>query len=277
MTKLFVAAAAALLVGAHGAAAQEREVTRRTYTFLHDQLVINVIADAPGELQVLRGERGRVEVAARSADGFPGFGLGGNITRELRLTAVGAERVSYLVVVPENVRVTVRLPAGGEASLASRAPSGQYRWPGTHTAQGDGPPETAAEPLLPTLPGGLFLLHSSRWAPGTVDVPDLLSVRSLTVRFEGADFRVAASRPLTLAPGSGDRFELRLSGEPIDVVMYIPRGTAGFVLRSGGMRLLDSVGGRVRALCGGAVIQKPTPAQDWVTFYPASGRLSGCR
>jgi hypothetical protein len=265
---------AAGLAAAPGVHAQEWDVTRRTYAFLDDRLVINVIADAGGELQVVRGDNGRVEVAARSNDGFPGFGLGGDITRELRLTAVGANRVQYLVVVPEHVRVTVRLPGGSQTSLASRAPSGRYNWQaptGVHTI---GPAPDA--PLLPTMPGGLYLVHATRFAPAIVDVPNLSAVRSLAVRFEGAEFRVASSRPLAISPGNSGRLDLLISGEPLDLVLYVPRAAGSFQLRSGSLRLIESVAGQPRALCGGAVIQKPTAEQDWLTLYPEGGRLA-CR
>ena len=262
--------AAVALAAAPAVHAQEWDVTRRSYTFLDDRLIINVIADASGELQVVRGELGRVEVAARSNDGFPGFGIGGDITRELRLTAVGADRVQFLVVVPEHVRVTVRVPGGGETTLASRAQSGRYTWqpPGAELA---GPAPNA--PMLPTLPGGLYLVHMTRFAPTVVDVPDLTAVRSIAVRFEGVEFRVAASRPLALSPGSGERLELRVGGEPLDLVFFVPRATASFQLRSGPVRLIETVAGQPRALCGGAVIQKPTPSQDWLTLYPEQGRV----
>ena len=265
---------AVALAAAPGVHAQEWDVTRRTYTFLEDRLVINIIADAGGELQVVRGELGRVEVAARSNDGFPGSGLGGEITRELRLTAVGADRVQFLVVVPEHVRVTIRTPGGAESSLASRAQSGRYTWqPQPNVDAVVAAPDT---PMLPTLPGGLYLLHTTRFAPTIVDVPDLTAVRSIAVRFEGPEFRVAASRPMAITPGGGERLELRVAGEPIDLVLYVPRATASFQLRSGPVRLIESVAGQPRALCGGVVIQKPTLVQDWLTLYPEQGRVT-CR
>ncbi|MEX1181926.1 MAG: hypothetical protein WEF86_01735 [Gemmatimonadota bacterium] len=270
-----LAIAPLLLLPPLAGSAQEYEVTRQSYTFMDDRLVISVVGNAPGELQLVRGGRGRVEVAARSELGFPGFGLGGNFTRELRLTAVGAGRVQYLVVVPERVSVSVRLPGGGAASLPTRAAHASYDW-GSRDAFVVAADATAGLPLLPTLPGGMFLIHSGTWAPATVNVPDLTSIRTLSVRFEGSEFRIAASRPLSLVVGTEAGFELRISGEPVDLALYVPRGNATFELRSGADRLARLRAGRVEPLCGNVTVQKPTPSQDWLTFHPQDGRLA-CR
>jgi hypothetical protein len=259
---------AALLLPA-AASAQEQDVTRRTYTFLSHRLDVAILADAPGVLQVLRGERGRIEVAARSRDGFPGFGLGGSHTPQLRLTAVGSEAVQYLVVVPEHVSVRVRLPQGAMLSLAPRAPAGTYTWGGTSD-------EAAARAPLPTTAGGLFLAHTASWAPRTVDIPDLASIRSLSVRFGSGDFRVAASRPLTVAPASRTDLQLDIAGDPLDLVIYVPGGRAPFTLRSGSLVIAESVVGVPRPLCGNVIIQSPTEHQTWLTFRPQAGRLD-CR
>lgn len=269
MRKTFAAALLAAALLPVQSTAQESEISRRTYTFLNDRLVINVLGHAPGELQLVRGEPGRVEVAARSRDGFPGFGLGGTITRELRLTAVGAEQVRFLVVIPERVRVTVRLPNGGASSVTSFAGSASYTW-------GETDAEQVELPLAPTTAGGLYIAHATAWAPALVDVPDLAAVRTLAVRFEGSEFRIAASRPLAVATGRNTRIELRISGEPLDLVIYVPRSNAGFQLRSGTLRLAESIAGRPRALCGNVMVQRPTPNQDWLTFYPRDGTIE-CR
>jgi hypothetical protein len=263
-----LAFAAILLPSA--ASAQEQDVTRRSWTFLDSRLDVEVIADAPGVLQVVRGERGRIEVAARSRDGFPGFGLGGNFTRQLRLTAVGSESVQYLVVVPEHVSVRVHLPQGGTMSLAPRAASGTYRW------GADDNTRTAVPLPLPTTAGGLYVAHAATWAPAVVDIPDLSAVRQLSLRFEGGEFRVAASRPLSVAPGSPASFQLDVSGEPLDLMIQIPRGRASFTLRSGDVVIAEIRGGIPRALCGNVIIQDPTEHQTWLTFHPQAGRLS-CR
>lgn len=273
MKYLLTAVALAALLPATADA--QRDVTRRTYTFLENRLIVAVHAEAPGELQIVRGQRGRVEVAARSRDGFAGFGLGGDITRELRLTAVGADAVQYLVVVPEHVAVSVVLPSGATGSGAPRAGVSTYRWDGTLRAEDTDALEYS--PIVPTTAGGLYVVHSGRGrVPGLVDIPSLTSVRSISVRVQGDDFQIAASRPLALAPGDARHMEVRVDGEPIDLVFFVPRGATGFQIRSGGQRLAAVTGGRPRGFCGSTVLQQPTPSQDWLTVFPSDGRVS-CR
>jgi hypothetical protein len=252
----------------------QRGVTRRAYTFLGDRLVVAVHAEAPGELQVVRGQRGRIEVAARSRDGFAGFGLGGDITRQLRLTAVGSEAVQYLVVVPEHVAVSVQLPRGAPASAPTRNGVATYRWGGFDEATGQ---DIDSSPIQPSTASGLYIVHSSRRSvPGIVDVPDLTRVRSISIRVEGDEFNVAATRPLALTPGDPRHLVIRVDGEPLDLVLFVPRGASGFQLRSGDHRLAEVSGGRLRSSCGGTVIQQPTPHQDWLTVFPTAGSVR-CR
>jgi hypothetical protein len=276
--------AVALAATLPAAADAQRDVTRRSYTFLEDRLVIEVLAEAPGELQVVRGQRGRVEVAARSRDGFAGFGLGGDYTRLLRLTAVGSDAVQYLVVVPEHVAVSVVLPRGGTAHVPDRDGLASYRWgeDATHpgaTRSGDAAdtPITDVEPIVATTSAGLYVVHSGRGrVPSLVDVPELASVRSMSVRVEGDDFRVAATRPLALTPGDAGHMVIRVDGEPLDLVLFVPRGSSGFELRSGSRRIADVAFGRPRSYCGNTVVQQPTPHQDWLTVFPSDGSVS-CR
>ncbi|MGH7449661.1 MAG: hypothetical protein ACRELT_18955 [Longimicrobiales bacterium] len=257
-----------------GAAAAQRDVTRRAYTFLEDRLVVAVHADAPGELQVIRGQRGRIEVAARSRDGFAGFGLGGDITRQLLLTALGSEAVQYLVVVPEHVSVSVMLPRGGSADVTPRDGVSTYRW-GAEAALAALSDDLM--PIIPSTAGGLYIIHSGRGrVPSLIDVPGLASVRSISIRVEGDDFRVASTRPLALTPGDAGHMVIRVDGQPLDLILFVPRGSSGLQVRSGSVRLADVVAGRPRSYCGGTVIQRPTPHQDWLTMFPADGRVS-CR
>ena len=64
---------AAVVFGAAPATAQEYELTRRQFPFLDNSLTIEVVADGAGRLQVVRGQRGRVEVTARVDGGIPAF------------------------------------------------------------------------------------------------------------------------------------------------------------------------------------------------------------
>lgn len=281
MKQILAAFAIAAVLPAYAHA--QHDVTRRSYTFLEDRLVVAVHAEAPGELQVLRGQRGRVEVAARSRDGFAGFGLGGDYTRQLSLTAVGSDAVHYLVVVPEHVAVSVQLPRGGAAQVPTRDGVAIYRWGNPDRRTNDDArhddrrgdtryTDPDPVPLAPTTAGGLFVVHSSRGrAPAIVDVPDLASIRSISVRVQGSDFRVAASRPLSLQPGNDGHLIVRVDGEPLDLVLFVPRATTGFEVRSGSIRLAEVTGGRPRSYCASTVIQQPTPAQDWLTLFPSRG------
>ena len=266
------------------ARAQASDVDRRVYTFLDNRLEVAVVTDAPGELQVVRGERGRVEVASRSSDGFAGAGLGGALTRQLRLTAVGNGDVQYLVVVPEHVNVRIQLPDGESATVASSVPSASFSW-GRASAHGlmhgDWDAHAAAPSgdlivIRPTTAGGLYVVHDVPRAPTDVNLSDLAAVRSLSLRFEGSAFRIAASRPLNVEPGSPSRMELHIAGEPTDIVLYIPREAGAFTLTVAGRRIAETVAGRPRALCGNVIVQEPTSHQVWLTFRPQSGRLD-CR
>jgi hypothetical protein len=254
-----------LLPGA--AAAQEADVVRRTYTFLDDRIMIAVEAEAPGVLRVIRGEGGRLEVAGRAHGGFVGFGLAGEPTQQLRLDAVGGDRVEYLVVVPERVRVTVRLPKGG-GELGSTQTSALYRW-------GDEAGATADTELLPTA-GGLYVLHSNQRTPSLVDLPRLTSVRSISVRFEGELFRIAASRPLSLTGTATTAFVLEISGPPTDIVIHVPRHAGAFTLRAADQHLVQSSGGQPTTSCNQVLVQQPTGQQAWFTIYPQGGKVS-CR
>lgn len=283
-----------------GAADAQRDVTRRAYTFLEDRLVVAVHAEAPGELQVVRGQRGRVEVAARSRDGFAGFGLGGDFTRRLRLTAIGSDAVQYLVVVPEHVTVTVELPRGGTAHVADRDGIATYRWgddlrndrsresrrdrrydddfdmSARDDMQSEGGLRNRDDtPLVATTASGLYIVHSGTngRVPSLVDVPSLASVRSLAIRIEGTEFRVAATRPLSLRQGDEGHMVIRVDGDPLDLVLYVPRGSSGLQLRSGSQRIADVTAGRPRAYCGRTVVQQPTPNQYWLTVFPSDGTM----
>jgi hypothetical protein len=276
-----IAAIATLVLAAP--AASQVDVNRQVYTFVENRLDVVVLAEAPGVLQVVRGEQGRIEVAARSRDGLAGSGLGGTFTRQLRLMGAGTAGVEYLVVVPEHVSLRVQLPQGGSADLSPSAPAATYRWgqpaaahvpgaAGQAVAGGAVQPAAASEPAT----GALFITHVSSWAPGVVDIPDLAAVRSLSVRFQGAEFRVAASRPLQLRPGNAAHMELRATGDPLDLVLYVPREGPAFSVRSGSLRLLDSQAGQPQALCDNVVVQRPTEQQIWLTFHPRAGQLD-CR
>lgn len=104
---------ALLLGGAGDGSAQVLPVPaaeRQLFAFVGKDLTVHVQADVPGSLQLLRGEPGRIEAAGRAPAGFVGAGLARVPRHQLNLTAVGADDVDYLVVVPAGVRVRLRLP-----------------------------------------------------------------------------------------------------------------------------------------------------------------------
>jgi hypothetical protein len=261
-----------LLVGSTAAAeAQEYDVSRRSYPFLEERLTVLVETEVPGTLRVLRGGRGQVEVAGRSPDGFVGFGLGGDIRQHLRLTSVGGAHVEYLVVVPEHVRLTVQLPDRAGTDVAPRQESAVFRW-GLVT----GKDENGAALLLPTH-GGMYRVHTSTLAPAFVDIPDLASVRSISVRFGPGDFRIASSRPLSFDPGSGRAgIVLRVAGDPTAIVINVPTGTPSFTVRAADRTLVSIAGGRPGSNCAAVAVQQPTREQMWFNFYPQRGRIE-CR
>src|SRR5262245_10860711 len=124
MARHAVAALTLLLVSALPVDAQE-DVRRRSFVFLDNNLTIEVLSEDAGVLRVVRGEAGLLEVAARAPNGFASFALGGREENELRLTALG-NRAEYIVVVPEDAYVRVRLP-GKPTEVLSR-PASTYTW-----------------------------------------------------------------------------------------------------------------------------------------------------
>lgn len=126
----FLIVAAALMLPAL-AAAQDRgdDTVRRVFTFLGNRLSIHIDAEVPGTLRLIRGEVGRIEVTGSVPRGVPGFGLSGRGRDELRMTVVGGERADYIVVVPEAVRVEVRLPDRPVAEvLGAHQDAAAFRW-----------------------------------------------------------------------------------------------------------------------------------------------------
>lgn len=91
-------------------ASAQRGTAHERLTFIGNYLEIEVLVDVPGELRLIHGRLGEIVVRANADSGIAGFGLAGADNVKLQLTAIGAERVVYLVVVPEGTRVGVRLP-----------------------------------------------------------------------------------------------------------------------------------------------------------------------
>lgn len=249
--------------------AQEWQVARQNFGFATSRLTIHVDAEVAGTLRLIRGGYGHVSVASRTDRGFTTAGLADG--RDLTLTATGPGAVDYLVAVPEDVWVRVRLPGTGFAhSVPRHARSHSFEWPAVrrvaHTAVGEWMPPLEDD-------GALYTTFSRDLAPAVVSLPDLANVRSLTVRIEEGPFRTLTSRPLSVDEGDPDRVEIRPAAPAMDIVLTVPTGTRGFRLEAGGETALLVDGESVTALCSPLTQQWLSNGQRWVTFNPVDGAL----
>lgn len=274
----------ALLVGAGAAHAQEWGVVRQSYLYADTRLVVDVRADVPGEIQLVRGSRGWLDVAARADRGIAGMALGGHRREELVLTSMGAERVLYLVTVPENARVDIRLP-GRRLGQAFWPPHDmvRYTW---GAAERPGPEPTAVPALghaVDVAVGGAaslegpFTPFAAPRAPLRVDVPAGAAVRTVVVRIEDVSgFRVETERPMSVVGPGQRRLRLEPRGEPIDVVLVLPSDTREFALHIGSDEVLRVTGGEARALCGPVTEQWLEGGRRRFSFSPPASGME-CR
>jgi hypothetical protein len=263
------------------AAGQEQDVTRRSFAFFNRSLTVEVVSEASGVLQVVRGGRDRVNVAVRAAPGVAVVALGGWQNDRLRLAAAGDERVEYIVVVPQDVQLHVTLPDRDYPVLAGSAPAVEYRWERTSPGQPDG----AAEAQLQRAEAGIgfgaqlvsnldyYLAYADAVAPAEVAVDDLTSVRRLAVRIEPGDFRIEASRPMRLVPGRKSLIEIRPVGDPIDLVMHIPETVSEFTLRAGQNTAVTIRGGQVKVSCS-PMTSVLKDGRRFIDITPAGGLLT---
>lgn len=267
-TLIAVVAPMALLVP-DPAAAQEWQVARESFTFVGNQLTIHVDAEAPGTLRVIRGAPGSVRVASRTDRGFSAAGLAGN--DELTLTSAGSGAVDYLVTVPDDVRVRVRLPGAtlGE-SIPRRKRSRSFEWSHPDAASRD-----AGSAWLPPLHHETphYTTFARDHAPALVSFPDLENVRSVSVRVEEGRFRAVTDRPLTTAEGSDDRLEIRPGAPSMDIVLVVPPGTRRFRVEAAGQTVLVMDDGSITALCSPMTQQWLSDGRRWLTFNPVGGAL----
>jgi hypothetical protein len=293
MTRSLVPVAAAVLAAATAGApaqAQEWQTARERFAFAGHRLLIQVEVESPGTLRVIRGAPGSVRVAGRAERGFTAAGLAED--DHLTLTAAGPGPVDYLVSVPDNVWVEVRLPDGvfGE-SVGSYDSSRTFEWrrrgtppeavagsPGVDAApRAEATPPVAAGPPASAGTGvgpePLFTTYTDAVAPSVVALPDLSVIRSVTVRVEGHRFRVVAGRPLAVRQGSPDELVIRPAGPPMDLVIAVPAGTRAFQLRAGAAIALLVDDGRVTPLCSPVTRQWLSHDRVWLTFNPVEGTL----
>ncbi|HKJ92787.1 MAG TPA: hypothetical protein VJ957_06445, partial [Longimicrobiales bacterium] len=264
MKSLIITGCVALLAVARPLAAQQWDVTHHVYTLIDTELTIDVLTDAPGTLQLMHGRGGQVEVRGRALHGLAASAMGGNVGATLRLSAMGADRVEYMVVVPENTYVRVKLPdRKALETFSTTSGSASYTWQATGSggaggvarrqaadgAAGDASPGQAGPAGVASSPGSLFTTYADESAPDVVTFPSAAVFRSLTVRLEGNRFRVAASRPMTLQRGDPKAIAIRPVGPPMDVVLVVPAATEDFLVEVGGQPAMAVVRGRPMSMC----------------------------
>jgi hypothetical protein len=295
------------LVVAVPATAQQWQVARDNFAFAGRQLTVHVEVDEPGTLRVIRGPAGTVRVFGRTDAGMTAAGLTSD--EQLTLTAAGSGTVEYVITVPERVWVTVHLPNDVPAqAMAGHDRSRTFQWPlvpleapeedpVVNAPPGRGAGDEAAPPVerrdaparrpggaevipawLPGPEAGLghgptYTVFASYYAPSVVALPDLTNVRSITIRVESGNFRVGASRPLALVPGNPRHMEIRPAGPPMELVVVIPAGTAGFSLSAGGVTAVILDGADLTVLCEPTMRQWLSEGRGWVTFTPTEGAL----
>lgn len=259
----------AVLAAAMPVSAQEYGVNRRVFTFLDNEVTIEVAAETGGTLHVVRGEPGRLDVSGRVEGGFSSFALGGRGNR-LRLTAVGGESASFIVVVPEEAYLRVQLP-NRRNPVGNTRPGGTFHW--------DAPGSLAAHtaPRAAPAPDGFATGHIAAEAPRVVNVPNLNSARTITVRVQSGPFEVGGTQWMSVQHGSTTSLEIRTGSDAQDLDIVVPVGTRDFTLRLGGRTALVVRAPEITAYCepmieqvlaGGAVRR--------YTFTPEMGRLR-CR
>lgn len=268
----FVAPMLAALV-AWPVAAQEWQVAREQFVFAGSQLTIQVDVESPGTLRLVRGEPGSVRVAGRSRDGFTGSGLAED--DHLTLTAAGSGPVDYLVAVPENVWVRLRLPGETLGENIARGRAGAWDWQATRDVRTDAgvprwlpgvDPETGDDVLL-------YTTFSRDFAPGEVEVPDLSNVARITVRIEGFRFKVIASRPLSVEVGDPRKLVIQPADPPMELVLAVPPVTPAFTLKLGTATALIIDGASVATLCSPVTDQQLSDGRRWFTFNPLGESL----
>ena len=253
------------------ASGQERGVARRLFTFLDRNVTVEVLADAPGTLQIVRGEPGRIDVAARVPGGVSAFALGGRSGDNLRLTALGGETAEFIVVVPEDVYLRVRLPNNKAGEMGSTRPAGTFTWAGTAATDA-----AASEPNALPMPSGPVVAHTAPRAPRVLNVSRLNGVRTITLRIEPGLFEVGGNRYMSVVNGSSENVEVRTGGESEQVIISIPADTRDFTLRLGGRTALVVRGREISTYCEPMTDQLLSAGRRWFTFAPEAGRLS-CR
>ncbi len=264
---------AATMLGATSANAQEHELSRRQFTFLDNTLTVEIVADMPGQLQIVRGEPGRIDVAGRVPGGIPAFALGGREENQLRLTALGGRNANFVVAVPEDAMVRVKLPDRHAHQIRSMQRSGNYTWGDLRRRSDD---DTPAGPRVAPAPREPATAYSDVMAPRTLHVTNLNAVRTVSVRFEGNSFTVGGNRYMSVQKGDPTNVEVRTGDQAQDLIVTVPLGTSAFALKLGGKTAMHVAGAEIRVYCEPVTEQDLGAGRRWYTFAPEMGRLT-CR
>jgi hypothetical protein len=246
----------------------QAQVARRLFTFLDNDVTVEVATDAPGTLQIVRGEDGQIDVAARVPGGLSSAALGGRESDRLRLTAVGGSRADFIVTVPEDTYVRVYLPNHKAGSLASTRGGGSYTWEGRNPQ-----PVVAQTTALPT---GPFIAHTTERTPHTISIPNLSSIHTVSVHFGASAFQIVSANAMSVIAGDPDNLEIRTGDRHEDIQITIPADIRNFTFRLGGRTALTANFGEITAYCDPLSEQDMGGRARWFTFTPEAGRIN-CR
>lgn len=251
---LITAAAAAAPALATPAAAQQ-DVMRDAFGFFGSALDVRIESEAPGRVRIMRGQRSRIEVAGRAPNGFTSAALGGHGVRRLTLTALGGDRVDFIVVVPEDVRVRVYRPGtDGSELFGALSETATYRWE---------TPEIRAS-IETMRPSGGFAT-----APRALDIRAAHRLDRLTLRIGASAFSLSPRLPLATS-GAAAVLDAR-TGD--DVAIDVP-ADARFSLSLDGVEAVIVDNGAVRILCESVLSQTLPDGTRWLTLTPVAA--SGC-
>jgi hypothetical protein len=263
---------AAVVFSGTSANAQERGLSRRQFNFWDNSLTVEIVADMPGQLQIVRGEPGKIDVAGRVPGGIPAFALGGREYDHLRLTALGGDHADFVVVVPEDAMVRVTLPDRHSHQVGSMQRGGNYTW--GDSEKGSGVQESQPAALAgTTATREPVTAYSDVMAPRTLHVTPLNAVRTVSIRFEGESFTVGGNRYMSVQKGDPTNIEVRTGEQAQDLIVTVPLGTSAFTLKLGGKMAMQVAGAEIRVFCDPVTEQDLGAGRRWYTFAPDMGRL----
>jgi len=250
----------ALILATPSTGAAQEDVMRDVYGFYGSALDVEVATEASGTIRLMRGRRSRIEVAGRAPDGFTSAALGGRGVRRLTLTALGARRADFVVVVPEDVRVRVLWPGTNRSELfGTLSETAMYDWEPTV----ERPAIETIRPLPPRAPAGASAANDG--TPRVVDLLGATRLDRINLRIEPGSF--------TIEPAH--RVETRRAGETLevgapldgDLSIHVPLGDS-FTLRLDGRDVVVISDTEVELLCDGVLSQTLADGRRWLTLTP---------